>query len=201
MTGDIKAGLGVALNEATLLGAEVSRERRIAAITFAVLSLPEIGPPPQDSRISLVLAPVGRVVASLRNGGWDDPAAAVIPFSLEELLPTIQSFDGLSIYGWEFIDIEQGYEVWSKRLSLDERLGTDGHAHSITLFQDGHERYLNLRIWFDTLRVFRSDRSEVPIDDFIAAGERWWDGLYAGDPRTQGHGIVPGGSSPSQPPK
>lgn len=31
----------------------------------------------------------------------------------------------------------------------------------------------------------------IALRDFIAAGVRWWDGLYAGDHRTSGHGIFP----------
>ena len=194
MDDDTKVGLGVALNEATLLGAEVSRESRVAAITLSVLSLPPGGgPPPQDSRVSIILSPVGRVAASLRSGSWDDPEAAAVPFALEDLLPTIQSFGSLPIYGWEFIDVDARFKEWSKRLSLDECLGDDGQAHSIRLFQDGVTRYLDLRIWFDRLRVFRPDQSEIPIQVFIADGKRWWDGLHSGDSRTRESGIFPAG--------
>ena len=52
---------------------------------------------------------------------------------------------------------------------------------------------LNERVWSDELRIFGPDRREVAFDDFTAAGVRWWDGLYGHDPRTEGHGIVPGG--------
>lgn len=190
-----KAGIGVALNEATLLGAEVSRERRAAAITLAVLSLPPNGaPPPEDSRVSLVLDQVGRVVASLRNARWDDDQAPAAPFALTELLKTVQSFGGLPVYGWEFIDADAGYERWSNRLSLDERFDGGSNQHSITLFQEGHDRHLDLKIWFGRLRVFRPDHIEIPIAEFIAAGKRWWDGLHSGDLRTQGSGILPFGT-------
>jgi len=195
MDGDMKLGIGVALNEATLLGAEVSRERRMAAITLAVLSLPsDGGPAPEDSRVSLVLAPVGRVVASLRHSRWDDDSAPPVPFSLAELLATVQSFGGLPVYGWEFIDIAEGFERWSGRLSLDERLGEGGDTHSITLFQEGNDRHLDLRIWFDRLQVFRPDHTEIQLEEFMAGGKRWWDGLYSGDSRTGQAGIFPGGT-------
>ncbi|MBI1189728.1 MAG: hypothetical protein GC200_03485 [Tepidisphaera sp.] len=195
MDDDTKVGIGVALNEATLLGAEVSRERRGAAITFAVLSLPPDGAsPPEDSRVSLVLDQVGRVVASLRNARWDDDQAPAVPFALSDLLPTVQSFGNLPVYGWEFIDAEAGYERWANRLSLDERFEGGSNQHSITLFQEGHERDLDLRIWFSGLRVYRPNHAEISLAEFIAAGKRWWDGLHSGDPRTQGSGIVPGGT-------
>jgi len=192
---DTKVGIGVALNEATLLGAEVCRERAAAAITFAVLSLPLDGAlPPEDSRVSLVLDQVGRVVASLRNAHWDDDQAPAVPFVLTELLKTVQSFGGLPVYGWEFIDADAGYERWANRLSLDERFDGGSNQHSLTLFQEGDERHLDLRIWFGGLRVFRPDHTEIAIGEFVAAGKRWWDGLHSGDPRTKGSGICPGGT-------
>ncbi|NUQ67012.1 MAG: hypothetical protein HUU18_01870 [Phycisphaerales bacterium] len=190
-----KDGLGVALNEAALLGAEVIQDRRCAAITFAVLSLPLDGaPPPVDSRVSLVLVQVGRVVASLRNARWDDDQAPAVPFALAELLKTVQSFGGQPVYGWKFIDTDDGYERWANRLSLDERFDGGSKQHSITLFQEGYERHLDLRLWFGGLRIFRPDRTEIAIGEFVAAGKRWWDGLYSGDPRTRGSGIYPSNS-------
>jgi hypothetical protein len=54
-----------------------------------------------------------------------------------------------------------------------------------------------MRFWFDELRIFGPDRREVAFDDFTAAGVRWWDGMYGHDPRTEGHGIVPGAPSTS----
>src|SRR5262245_32108018 len=74
------AGLNVALNEADLLGFEVNAERRMAAATFRVLTLPEIGPAPDDRRVQFLFRPVGRVAASLRDGRWDDPGAPIVPF-------------------------------------------------------------------------------------------------------------------------
>jgi hypothetical protein len=39
--------------------------------------------------------------------------------------------------------------------------------------------------------VFTPEHEEIALDDFAAGGVRWWDGLYANDPRTAGHGIAP----------
>ncbi|MGH2848543.1 MAG: hypothetical protein ACRDL0_21490, partial [Thermoleophilaceae bacterium] len=74
LTEEQKNGIGVALNEASLVGIEVDQERRWAGVTLAVLTLPpEGGPEPQDPRVKLILSPVGRLAASLRLGHWDDP--------------------------------------------------------------------------------------------------------------------------------
>src|SRR5258706_11601790 len=97
------AGLNLALDEARLLGADVSEPDRVAALTFSVLTLPEFGPAPKDPRVQVLLRPVGKVVASLRHGSWDDESAAVEPLELSDLLATVEGFR-TDIYGNDFID-------------------------------------------------------------------------------------------------
>jgi hypothetical protein len=199
LTEDEKRAIGVALNEATLVGLELDPARRLANATFAVLTLREEGPPPEDCRVQILFWPVGRLAASLRLGRWDDPDAEVVPFTVEELLSVVQSFGGLPIYGWECIDLhDEELAKWGDRLSLDHRAGTAGMSHSILLFQEGHDRHLDILLWFDKLQVRTPDGSEIPLSDFTAAGKRWWDGLYSGDPRTQGYGIFPCGSESNE---
>jgi hypothetical protein len=198
---DIKHPLEVALNEADLLGVEVDPARRIAAATFRALTLPVDGPPPPDSRVQILFRPVGRVVASLRNGRWDDMAAEVVPFEVTDLLSVVQRFGGQPIYGWEFFDVhDKELARWGKRLSLDWRSGSDGLARSITVFQESAQhavQHLDLCIWFDDLEIRRPDGSVLSLEDFAAGGKRWWDAMYGGDERTQGAGIVPGAPSGS----
>jgi hypothetical protein len=183
-------GLGVALNESTLLGLEVSAQDRVAAATFAVLTLPEHGNAPEDTRVQFLFAPLGRIAASLRIGHWDDESARVMPFTLDQLLPVVQDFGGLPIYGWEFFDIHQKmFPQWSDRLSLDCTWQPEGLSHSITLFQEGHDKHLDVCLWFDQFVIRNPDGQDIPLDDFIAGGRRWWDGLYNGDERTSGQGI------------
>ncbi|HEY6324124.1 MAG TPA: hypothetical protein VJA16_21485 [Thermoanaerobaculia bacterium] len=188
-----KQSLGVALNEARLLGVELDPERRLAAATLAVHTLPETGPGPPDSRVQLLFSPVGRLAASLRRGAWNDPAAEVETFSLDQLLGIVQSCRG-PVYGWEFFDLhDEQLRRWGDRLSLDFRAGDDGLSHSILLFQefDTPQRHLDLLIWFDRLEVRDPADRPLTLAEFAAGGKRWWDGLYAGDPRTAGAGIMP----------
>ncbi len=202
LTEEQKQGLGVAFNEASLLGVEVSAERSLCGITFSLLTLPESSPAPEDSRIQVLLHPVGRVAASLRMGRWDNDTAAVQPFELAELLSVVQSFEGLPIYGWEFFDLsEDKFRSWSNRLSLDWHGDPSGMEHSIFLFQEGSipERILDLRIWFREIEFRRPDGTLICTEHVISGGKRWWDGLYAGDKRTEGHGIVPGQADGKQP--
>jgi hypothetical protein len=192
-------GFGVALNEATLVGVEVDPARRAAALTFSVLSLPPApAPPPSDPRLSFILEPLGRVAVSLRDGSWDDMKAHVEPFELDRLPEVVSSFKQLPVYGWEFLDVPEAdrFARMKRKLSLDWHSDIAASGHTLDLFQEGGgTRHLDLRFWFDELRIYRPNGSEVSFDDFVADGVRWWDGLHAGDERTQGHGIVPGAPS------
>jgi hypothetical protein len=192
---ELRTELGVALNEADLLGFEVDPARRMANATFRVLTLPAAGPPPADRRVQMLFRPVGRVAASLRNGFWNDEAADVVPFSLAELLGVVESFGGYPIYGWEFFDVhDRELARWGNRLSLDWRSEPDGLSRSISVFQSsngGPARHLDLCVWFDELEVRRPDGSTIALEEFAAGGRRWWDALFARDKRTEGPGIIP----------
>jgi len=184
--------IGLAMNEATLLGVEVDTESRMAGVTLDVLTLPERGDPPSDRRVQFVLSPVGRVAASLRLGRWNDAGAPVEHFEIGALLGIVESFK-TSIYGWEFFDQhEKEMAGWGARLSVNWRSGSDGLSHSLFLFQEGGpQRHLDLCIWFDEL-VLRDPRGrEIAQDEFIAGGRRWWTAFRAGDPRTHGEGLIP----------
>ena len=186
-------GLNVALNEATLLGVKVVAEQRVATIALSVLSMPDKGQPSSEVRVELVLQPVGRVAASLRHGRWDDAAATVEPFGLDGLPAVLSRVGGCAMYGWKFFDVPEGqdFDVWKDRLSLDWRSSdSGGMSHSLILFQE-NKHHLDLCIWFDELSTLTPSHHLIPLDDFAAGGKRWWDGMYAGDPRTSTSGIVP----------
>lgn len=192
ITDEQRKCLNIALNEAELLGFEVAPDRRVAAATFRVLTLPEVGTPSEDRRVQFLFHPVGRVAASLRNGRWDDASAAVVPFGIHELLSVVESFKGLPFYGWEFIDVHgAALQKWGDRLSLNWISGIDGVSHSITVFQDPGDRILDLCVWFDDVEIRDPEGRAIPFDSFIASGKRWWDGFYAGDERTKGYGMFP----------
>lgn len=131
----------------------------------------------------------------LGPGWWNDTAAQVIPLEIADLGATVRSFGGCPVYGWEFIDPpEESWVHWRDRLSVDARLHQAESPHVIDLFQEGgsaQPRHLDLRIWFGQVQVTTPDGRGVALRDFIAAGVRWWDGLYSGDPRTGGQGIFP----------
>jgi len=191
----LKGDLNTALNESDWLDIGVDSELRVARFLLRVLTLPEVGNAPADRRVVLRCDGVGRVAASLRGGRWDDDQAPVEKVSLDGLSEVVRSFGGQSIYGWEFIDpSDRSWGRWGKRLSLDAVIGASGGTHVIELFQEsgtGPARHLDLRVWFDELSVTRAEGQPISLEEFAAGGTRWWDALYARDPRAHGHGIAP----------
>jgi hypothetical protein len=183
LTSEELSGLGVALNEATLLGVEVDPTRRLAGLALAVLSLPIQGPPNQDPRVQLLLSPVGRVCAVR----FVEDAVQLL--TIDQLHQAVQDFDGCPIYGWEFLDTPF---TEPEHVSLDLTFpGPGGRSHSLAVFQEASAKgRLDLRIWFDALTVHTPAGDLVSLADFIAGGRRWWDALDTGDPRTAGRGII-----------
>lgn len=193
LTADQRDGLNVALNEAAWLGIDIDAEGTRVEVLLSVLTLPAESSAPDDTNVVLRLDGVGRVAASLRKGRWDDTGATIEPLSLPALETAVRDFGGNPVYGWEFIDPpEESWADWSDRLSLDANLSNEPAPRVLELFQEGGTRHLDFRIWFQDLRIYRGTGEGVPLQEFIDGGVRWWDGLYAGDPRTGGNGIIPG---------
>lgn len=190
LSDEIKSGLDVAFNEATLLGVEVSESRQVAAITLALLTLPSNREPaPEDSQVSVILDGVSRVAVSLRDGNWHDRSAATQPVLLDSLPDVVRTFQGQPVYGGEFFDQEENFRQWSDRLSLDATLHPSAADHSLTLFQEGVGRHLDIRLWFSNLRITDAEGQPLNLKQVIAGGQRWWKAMYGGDPRTKGSGT------------
>lgn len=194
---ELISAINVALNESDWLDVRLDAPRARAEFMMRVMTLPELGPEPADRRLVLRCSGVGRVAASLRAGRWNDEAAAVEPVTVESLPEIVRSFEGQPVYGWDFIDPkdEKGnsWTRWRQCLSLDAHFGGQGD-HVIELFQEsltGPVRHLDVRVWFEDLSTLSAEGHEVPIEDVTSGGKRWWDGFFAGDPRTQGHGMGP----------
>lgn len=130
--------VNVALNEATLLGAQIDTDHRLMGLTLSVLSLPDKRQPPEDPGVQILLYPVGRVAALLRLCTWDDANAEVEPFAAHELLVVVQGVGPSPIYGWEFLDVPEKpkYVRWKDRPSLDWfAAGDGGLSHTLDVFK------------------------------------------------------------------
>jgi len=181
------AGLNVAVNEARLLSFDLDLARRVAIIGLSALTLPEEGPPSDDARIELRLLPAGRITAALV-----DSEGRVRSFGIERLSDVVRDFGGQPIYGWEFFDPPSIHmTAGSGHLSLDFRAQGTSLNHTLHLFQEDRPQKLDVCVWFDQLDVRDRSSNALSLDEVIAGGRRWWDGLHSGDPRTRASGIHP----------
>ena len=188
------AGIGLALNEASLLGAEYDHATNRFSATFSVLTLPDDdSPPPTDPRRQLLFNDVGRILASLRNAHWDEFSAEPVLFEISELRSVVESFGGQPVYGGEFINAkDRALKRWEKKPSLDVRPARGSFDNRLMLFQEaGVTRHLDLWVWFSGVEVFDSSGEPIALSEFIEGAGRWWDALHERDPRTDGHGIQP----------
>jgi hypothetical protein len=96
-----------------------------------------------------------------------------------------------SMYGWAFIDITDISDQWLVRPSLVVP-GKQSHAaHTLHWFtecgggegEDMMAYYLQGAIRFDGLRVERADGTPIPVNEFVAAGDRWWKAFSERDGR------------------
>lgn len=175
-------GINVALNEAKLLGVEFHQDKEAVAVSFAPLAIDENGQLPADNRVLFVFSPVGKFVASYRLGRWDDSTAPTVKFEPKQIFDKIEEFGHRSIYGWEFIDCNRKSESWLDKLSF-EYISVDKHGreHSIELFQEGVDKHIDVKIWFDEFEIFTPKYDKVEIQAFIDNGKRAWDGIYYGN--------------------
>lgn len=178
------------------MGAEYDSDLNAVGVTLSVLTLPDDqAPEPADPRRQIILTGVGRVVAVLSTRHADPLQDPAEPFAIAELLTVVQSFGGQPVYGWDFLNGEDhGFRSWSHHLSLDFTPPHGSLENRLFLFQEGStdDRALDLWVWFSDLLICDSTGNSIPLADFISGGKRWWDALYARDPRTNGHGMVPG---------
>ncbi len=189
---DIINGVNVALNEATLLGVEFHRDKEIVAVSFAPVAIDVNGQVPADNRVQFVFKPVGKFIASYRLGHWDDKTAPTIKFEPEQILEKVEEFGHCSIYGWEFIDCKKECDYsWLDNLSFDyNSLNNHGKLHSIELFQEGGDKHIDIKIWFDEFEIFSSKYDKIDVQTFIDNGKRGWDRIYYGN-TSDTFGIYP----------
>lgn len=180
------AGLNTAISEASCLGMAVDRAEARIRIPLEVLTMPEDGPPQSGRRVDVVLDGVSRVAASLRFHWWTitEPERTVMPLTLDGLNEAVKTFGGSFLHGWEFFDLPE--PQWRELVSFDTALAdeTSPHALEFTTQEGTNNRELDVRVWFRTLAVTRADETPIPLSQFIADGNRWWNAHSNHDPRT-----------------
>lgn len=184
-------GLDRALNEATVAGLRPRPDGSVALL-LDVLALPENGPADPDTRRALVLSGVSRVRVLLRRE-LDGPPIPLADFDAVAAFFASAALHN-SMYGWKFLDAPELIDDWPEVVSLDVRPGVGPSAHSLYWFNEcgiavepgGYQPYcIEGTVDFETVAVERSDGTPMSVEDFTAAGKRWWDGFYSGDPRAK----------------
>lgn len=190
---ELKHKIGLALNEATLLGVEFDEEKKLVSCSFAVVAMDKEGNVPQDNRLLFIFKPVGRFVASYRAGHWDDKGALVEKFEPKDILEIIKRFQGQAIYGWDFMNCgDKDFDTWKDRLSFDYSTGDNtGLTNTMDLFQEGGNKHIDLRIWFDEFEILTPKYEKVKLQDFIDNGKRGWDAIYENNEKMGNFGIFP----------
>ncbi|CAH0258109.1 MULTISPECIES: hypothetical protein [unclassified Pedobacter] len=190
---ELRHRIGLSLNEATLLGVEFDREKNLVACSFSLVAIDKDGNVPQDNRVLFIFKSIGRFAASYRNGHWDNKTAEVEKFEPEKISEIVQCFEELSIYGWDFINCgDNDFDTWKDRLSFDYSSGIDsGLTNTIDLFQEGGNRHIDIRIWFDEFEILTPTYQAVELEDFLANGKRGWDAVYANNDKIGNFGIIP----------
>ncbi|MBN8699578.1 MAG: hypothetical protein J0L54_08185 [Chitinophagales bacterium] len=187
---DIIDGINLALNEATILGVEFQKEKEIVVVTFSPVALDINGQVPTDNRVQFVFKPIGKFIASYRLGRWDDKSAQVVKFEPEQILEKVEEFKHVSIYGWEFINCNDENH-WLDRLSFDfNSENQHGRQNTIDLFQDGGNKHIDMKIWFDDFEIVNPKYEKIELQTFIDNGKRGWDGIYYGNASDK-FGIYP----------
>jgi hypothetical protein len=197
---ELRHRIGLALNEATLLGVEFDKEKNLVSCSFALVAVDKDGNVPEDNRLLFIFKPIGRFVASYRNGHWDDKNAVVEKFEPERILEIIQSFQGLAIYGWDFVNCgDKDFDIWKDRLSFDYSTGDNiGLTNTIDLFQEGGNKHIEIRIWFDDFEILTPKYEQVELEEFLENGKRGWDAVYANNDKMNNFGIIPATSNNEQ---
>ncbi|WP_285752418.1 hypothetical protein [Lentzea sp. NBRC 105346] len=182
--------LNVALNESTVVGLR-QRPDGSVVLLLQVLALSADRLIDPDARRAIVLSGPSRSRILLRRQGSDfGPVIPLADFdAVEEFFASVALYN--SMYGWEFLDNPNLVQDWPAEVSLDVTHRDTPAEHTLYWFnevgvtvEDGYRLYcIEGVVEYDELTVERFDGTPVPVDEFTAAGKRWWEAFYGGDPR------------------
>lgn len=185
-----KDGLDLAFNESTIN--YVGIESDSVEILLSCISMNADKKFPDDNRLKIIFSDYGRIAVSYRKGSWDDENAEIDKIESEELK---SKFDGLildSMYGWEFINLEEKeFTDWSDKISLDKTNNSNWSSmNTIDLFAEQvgkDEITIDIRIWFNDFRVFDLNNREFSKKEFAENAQRGWNQMYQTGITTANH--------------
>lgn len=179
--------LDAAFNESDVRGFTFDAVSNEARLLLEVLALPEAGPIDPDVRRVILMSGIARIEIRLRLDTAEP--GPVIPLASLDALSRF--FDSLtfadSMYGWEFVDVEQPSAWWTGDTSLIATGASPAASHTLLWFTecgDGTERFaLGGVVEFADMDVERADGTPIALEDFALAGARWWKAFNDRDPR------------------
>lgn len=187
--------LETALNESDVLGVRLAADGSTVDVLLHVLGLPEYGPISPDSRRVLQLTNPSTLRFLLRTNTLESPTDQSPAIPLRDMGAVEDFFASLSwggsMYGWTFFDDEALTGDWPNEPSLTVEVREEAAGHTFYWFNecaqgerdDTRSYCIEGTIAFDDVRVLDADGGEVPLETFIADGERFWTALHERDER------------------
>lgn len=190
--GELKDGLDLALNEACLLAFEYDNVLNKVTVIFETVTINT-----EDNKVVFHFLGVSRCSARLLMGRWNDENADVLKMTPDQLSAQLEDYNGDSMYGWEFINIEDSkekFEEW-KEISFDIIISQESEStNCIDLFSEqfiGSPKTLDLRICFEEIQIETLLGLPISIQEFIDRGAEGWNAIYSGNEQvTSKYGIV-----------
>jgi hypothetical protein len=181
-----RTGLEIALNEAEVVGLRFADTDSACELLLHVCAQSDPVAAVPDPRRVLRLRRPSRIRVLLREhrlGGGYGPAIPLAgPDDVESFFASLDGWEAM--YGWEFLDQPGRTDDWPPEPSLTVEV-RPGHpaAYSLFWFTEGRRDDDGLYciegvIDFDDLEVRYADGRDEPVEQFIADGRRWWDGLF-----------------------
>lgn len=181
----VRSGLEAALNEAEVVGLRIASSDSACELLLHVCAQPELGAKDSDPRRVLRLLGTTRIRVLLREDRQDGYGPAMAFADLDDVESFFASLGGWdAMYGWEFLDRPSRTGDWPTEPSLTVDVRPGPSPHSMFWFTecwrpDEDGRYcIEGTVDFDDLEVTRADGSREPVEEFVAAGQRWWDVLF-----------------------
>lgn len=192
--GELKDGLDLALNEVCLLAFEYDNVLNNVTVIFETVTINT-----EDNKVVFHFLGVSRCSARLLMGRWDDENADVLKMTPDQLSAQLEDYNGDSMYGWEFINIEDSkekFEEWKDKLSFDLIISQESEStNCIDIFSEqfiGSPKTLDLRICFEEIQIETLSGIPLSIQEFINRGTEGWNAIYSGNEEvTNKYGIIP----------
>lgn len=198
ITADKRDELNRSFNESRITGFSIDRELKRVSVVFETVCMNEDGTIPEDTRVVISFINVCRLAGILKLVELNNETFRTESFQPEELNERLLSYNGESMYGWEFINVENPdlkFEEWQSDSSFDVQLiDCPTNVNTIDIFSEHFSsecKSLDIRIWFEKIEIESLEGEPISTQEFIDRGTRGWNAIFKGNNRmTKAYGIV-----------